>query len=94
MDIPSTIDIQPEPFNQYSLFPYQQNKQKTNNTNSENQSDIVTMITILNPVDTPMTDIISAHNHEKTIDCSSGKRIYFHFLKNPAERKFEINSNR
>ena len=39
-DIPSTIDFQPESFNQYSPFPYQQNKQKTNNTNSENQSDI------------------------------------------------------
>ena len=37
--------------------------------------------------DTPIIDIISAHNHEKTIDFSSVKRIYFHFLKNPAERK-------
>ena len=38
-DIPSTIDFQPESFNQYSTFPYQQNK-KTNNTNLENQSDL------------------------------------------------------
>ena len=39
------------------------------------------------PEDTPTTDIISAHNHEKTIDFSSVKKIYFHFLKNPAERE-------
>ena len=39
-DIPPTIDFQPESFNQYSPFPYQQNKQKTNNTNPENQSDL------------------------------------------------------
>ena len=39
-DIPSTIDFQPELFNQYSPFPYQQMKQKTNNTNAEDQSDI------------------------------------------------------
>ena len=37
--IPSTIDFQPEPFSQYSLFPYQQNTPKTNNTTSENQTD-------------------------------------------------------
>ena len=39
-DTPSTIDFQPESFNQYSSFPYQQNKQKINNFKSENQSDI------------------------------------------------------
>ena len=39
-DIPSTIDFQTKPFYQYSSFPYQQNKQKTNNTNQENYSDI------------------------------------------------------
>ena len=37
-DIPSAIDFQPQSFNQYSTFPYQQNKQKTNNTNPETQS--------------------------------------------------------
>ena len=26
-DIPSTIDLQPEPFNQYSSFPYKQKEQ-------------------------------------------------------------------
>ena len=40
MDIPPTIDFQPESFNKYSPFPYQQIGQKTNNTNPENQSDI------------------------------------------------------
>ena len=39
-DIPSTIDFQPESFSQYSSFPYQQKKQNSQNTNSDNQSDI------------------------------------------------------
>ena len=47
------------------------------------------MTTILTPEDTPMTDTISAHNHEKTINFFSVKKIYFHFLKNHAERTFE-----
>ena len=46
-----------------------------------------TTIILLILEDTPIIDIISAHNHEKTIDFSSVKRILFHFLKNPAERK-------
>ena len=33
-----------------------------------------TMTIILTPKDTPMTDTISAHNHEKTIDFSLVKR--------------------
>ena len=33
-----------------------------------------TMIIILTPEDTPMTDMISAHNQEKTIDFSLVKR--------------------
>ena len=48
-DIPSTIDFQPESFNQYSPFPYPQNKQKTNNTNPENQSDILDYDNYINP---------------------------------------------
>ena len=32
------------------------------------------MTMILTPEDTPMTDTISAHNHEKTIDFSLEKR--------------------
>ena len=33
-----------------------------------------TMVIILTPEDTPMTDTISAHNHEKTINISLVKR--------------------
>ena len=47
--IPSTIDFQSESFNQYSLFPYQQNKQKTNNTNPENQTGIHDYDNYINP---------------------------------------------
>ena len=82
-DIPSTIDFQPKSFNQSSPFPYQQIKQKTVNTNRENQSDIHDYDNYINPEDTPipMTDTISAHNHEKTINFSSVKMIYLYFLK-------------
>ena len=48
-DTPSTIDFQPEPFNQYSPFPYQQNKQKTNKTNPENQSGLHDYDNYINP---------------------------------------------
>ena len=48
-EIPSTIDFQSESFNQYSPFPYQQNKQTTNNTNPENQSDIHDYDNYINP---------------------------------------------
>ena len=48
-DIPSTIDFQPESFNQYSPFPYQQIKQKTRNINPENQSDIHDYDNYINP---------------------------------------------
>ena len=39
-DIPSTIDLQPEPFNQYFSFPYKQKEQIPQNTSLDNQSDI------------------------------------------------------
>ena len=48
-DIPSTIDFQTEPFNQYSSFPYQQSKQKTKNTNPENHSDFHDYDNIITP---------------------------------------------
>ena len=48
-DIPSTIDFQPESFNQCSSFSYQQNKQKTNNSNPENQYDIHDYDNYINP---------------------------------------------
>ena len=41
----------------------------------------MTMITILIPEDTSMTDTISAHIHEKTIDFSSVKKNTFNILK-------------
>ena len=53
----------------------------------------MTMITMLISVNTPMTDTISAHNHEKTIDFSSVKRLYL-ICSYPAGRKMKINSNR
>ena len=39
-EIPSTSDFQPESFSQYSSFPYQQNKQQSSYTDSEDQSNI------------------------------------------------------
>ena len=48
-DIPSTIDFQSEPFSQYSSFPYKQNTPKTNNTKSENQTDIHDYDNFINP---------------------------------------------
>ena len=48
-DIPSTIDFQLESFYQYSSFPYQQNKQKLNNTTPENLSDIHDYDNYINP---------------------------------------------
>ena len=49
MDIPSTIDFPSEPFSHYSSFPYQQNTPKTNNTTSENQTDIHDYDNFINP---------------------------------------------
>ena len=48
-DIPSTIDFQPESFSQYSSFPYQQKEQNSQNTNSDNQSDIHDYDNFINP---------------------------------------------
>ena len=45
-DIPSTIDFPAESFNQYSPYPYQQT---TNNSDSENQSDIHDYDNYINP---------------------------------------------
>ena len=38
-EIPSTIDLQPDSFSQYSSFPYKQNKQQISYTDSEDQSN-------------------------------------------------------
>ena len=48
-EIPSTIDFQPESFSQYSSFPYQQNKQQSSYTDSENQSNIDDYDNYINP---------------------------------------------
>ena len=94
-DIPSTIDLQPEPFNQYSSFPYKQKEQIPQNTSPDNQSDIHDYDNLLIPEDTPIIDTISRHNQEKTTDSSLVKRILFHFLKNPAEiRNTERNTHK
>ena len=48
-DIPSTIDLQPESFSQYSSFPYQQKERIPQNTNQDNQSDIHDYDNFINP---------------------------------------------
>ena len=48
-EIPSTIDFQPEPLNQYSSFPYKQNKQQSSYTDSEDQSNIHDYDNFINP---------------------------------------------
>ena len=48
-DIPYTIDFQSEPFSQYSSIPYQQYTPKTNNTTSENQTDLHDYDRFINP---------------------------------------------
>ena len=48
-DIPSTIDLQSEPFNQYSSFPYKQKEQIPQNTSLDNQSDIHDYDNFINP---------------------------------------------
>ena len=72
--IPSTIDFQPESFSQYSSFPFKQNKQQLVTQTQKTNLIFTTMTIVLTPEDTPMTDMISAHNHEKTIDFFLVKR--------------------
>ena len=48
-ETPSTIDFQPESFNQYSPFPYQQNKHQISYTNPENQSNLHDYDNYINP---------------------------------------------
>ena len=47
----------------------------------------MTTIFIIIPEHTPMTDTISAHNHEKTIDIFLDEKDIIPFSQNPAERK-------
>ena len=74
-DVPSTIDFQPESFSQYSSFPYQKINKKLIIPTRKTKLIFMTTIILLTPEDTPLTDTISAHNHEKTIDLSSVKMI-------------------
>ena len=74
-DIPSTIDLQSEPFNQYSSFPYKQKEQTPQNTSLDNNQIFMIMTILLILEDTPIIDTISAHNQEKTTDSSLVKRI-------------------
>ena len=48
-DIPSTIDLQSEPFNQYSSFPYKHKEQIPQNTSLDSQSDIHDYDNFINP---------------------------------------------
>ena len=65
-DIPSTIDFQPESFNQNPSFPYQQNKQKIVNTTPENQSDIHDYDNYITP---------RRHTHDIQFPPTSTKRL-------------------
>ena len=93
-DIPSTVDFQPESFNKYSPFPYQQNTQKTNYTNPENQSDIHDYDNYI---------ISRRHTYDrynfdpqprKDYQLFLGEKDTLSFSQNPAERKLKIYSNR
>ena len=48
-DIPFTIDLQPESFNQYSSFPYKQKEQIPQKTYLDNQSNIHDYDNFINP---------------------------------------------
>ena len=93
-DIPSTIDFQPETFHQNSSFPYQQNKQKTNNTDPENQSDIHDYNNYVNP---------RRHTHDrynfrpqprKDYRLFLGEKDIISFSQKSCLKKFELNSKR
>ena len=93
-DIPSTIDFQPESFNQYSHFPYQQNKQKTNNTDPEIQSDFHDYDNYINPRRLTYDRYNFRPQSRKDYRLFLGKKNITSFSQNPAERKLKINCNR
>ena len=86
-DIPSTIDYQQETFNQNSPFPYQQNKQKTNNTNPEYQSDIHDYDNYINPRRHTYDRYNFRPEPRKDYRLFLGERNILSFSQNPAERK-------
>ena len=79
MDIPPTIDFQSEPFSQYSSnqISFRTNKihQKPVTLNQKIKLIFTITIILLILEDTPIINIISTHNHEKTINFSLVKRI-------------------
>ena len=83
-----------EPFNQYSSFPYQQNKQKTNNTNPENQSDIHDYDNYINPSRHTYYRYSFRPQPRKDYRLFLGEKDIPSFSQNLAERKLKINSNR
>ena len=74
-DIPSTIDLQSEQFNQYSSFHINKKNKFLKIPPWITNQIFMIMIILLIPEDTPIIDTISAHNQEKTIDSSLVKRI-------------------
>ena len=79
-DIPSTIDFQSEPFSQYSSFPYQQNTPKTNNTKSENQTDIHDYDNFINPRRHSYNRYNFRPQPRKDYRLFLGEKDIFHFL--------------
>ena len=93
-DIPSTIDFQPESFNQYSPFPYQQNKQKNNNTNPENQCDIHDYDNYINPRRHTSDRYNFRPQPRKGYRLFLGEKDKLSFSQNRAGRQMKKNSNR
>ena len=79
-----------EPFNQYSSFPYQQNKQKNNSITPEGHSDFHDYDNHINPRRHTYDRYNFRPQPRKDYRIFSAKKTYFHFLKIPAERKLEI----
>ena len=74
MEIPSTIDFQPESLANTPLFRINKINNKAVTQTQKANLVFMTMIIVITPEDTPMADTISAHKHEKTIDFSLVKR--------------------
>ena len=88
-DISSTINFQPESFDQYCPFPYQQNKQKTNNTNPENQSDIHDYDNYINPRRHSYDRYNFRPKPRKDYQLFLSEKDILSFSQNPAERKLK-----
>ena len=93
-DIPSRIDFQSESFNRYSSFPYQQKKQKTKNTNPENQSDFLDYDNYNNPRRHTFDRYTFRPQPREDYRLFLGEKDIPSFSQNPAERKLKINSDK